>query len=121
MKKLIFTVGALLMYFGMDAQIIVNKVDVTQETETFDVWAFKKPLSVKESFFMDYGQDDFKPHYYDHKSQSINDKDGNKFEKGEWIKLVKFLNANGYEEKSTRDAEIGDQKGRVVTFIKKKI
>lgn len=111
---------AFAMYFSVNAQIFVNKVDITKETETFDVWAFTKPFSTKESFFIDYGQDDFKPHYYDHKTQLISDKDGNKFEKGEWIKLVKYLNANGFEEKSSRDANIGDVKGRVITFVRVK-
>jgi len=93
--KLIFTLICMItLSYSANSQIIVNEVDITKETEMFDVWAFKKPLSSKESYFIDYGQDGFKIHNYDTKKQSIFNKDGVKFEKGEWIKLVKYLNEN---------------------------
>nr|WP_322623705.1 hypothetical protein [uncultured Flavobacterium sp.] len=120
MKKIFFMAAFLFAALQASAQVMVNGKDIATETETFEVWAFKKPFSNKESLFMNYGQDDFKPHYYDHKSQAISNKDGKKFEKGEWLQLTKYLLSQGFEEKSSRDASIGDAKGRVVTFVKKK-
>ena len=115
MKKLIL--GAIVLFSTLSfGQINVNNVDITKTTETFDVWAFIKPFSVKESYFMDYGQDKFRPHYYDHKTQAILDKDGIKFEKGAWIKLVNYLKSQGFEEASSRNMEIGDVKGRIINF-----
>ncbi|MCR5860972.1 hypothetical protein LRS05_01895 [Flavobacterium sp. J372] len=120
MKKFLLACTFLGLTYTAKAQIMVNGIDITKETEMFDVWAVAKPFSTKESFFVDYGQDGFKPHNYDTKAQMIADKDGKKFEKGEWMKLVKYLNSQGFEEKSSRDQNIGDQKGRIITFVKKK-
>jgi len=120
MKKIVLTIGFILTAYCAQSQILVNGVDVTTTAKTFDVWAFTKPFSTKESYFLDYGQEKFKSVNYDTKAQCINDKDGKKFEKGEWIKLVNYLESQGYEEKTSRDANIGDAKGRVVTFVKKK-
>jgi hypothetical protein len=115
MNKLLL--GAILLFSTLGfSQVNVNNIDISKETETFDVWSFVKPFSGKESYFIDYGQDSFKPHYYDHKSQAIFDKDGVKFEKGQWIKLVNYLKTQGFEEATSRTQEIGDVKGRITNF-----
>jgi len=120
MKKFLLIAGLLFAGYQMEAQVIVNGVDINKETEMFDLWAFTKPFSTKESYFVDYGQDGFKSVNYDNKAQSIANAEGKKFEKGEWMKLVKYLSEQGWEEKTSRDANMGDAKGRVVTFVKKK-
>lgn len=118
MKKLLFA-GLVLSFMNLKAQVIVNGNDINKTATTLEVWAIAKPFNTKESMFADYGQDDFKSHYYDHKSQAINDKDGKKFEKGEWVKLLNYLTSEGWEMKSERPGNVGDQKGRIITFVRK--
>lgn len=101
------------------AQVIVNKVDINTQTTTMEVWAVKKPFSDKESFFLDFGQDKFRPHYYDHKTQMISDKEGSKFEKGQWMQLLNYLQSQGWEMQSERPTTIGEQEGRIITFMRK--
>ncbi len=117
MKKLVFSL-ILLISVTASSQVIVNKVDVNEESEIFEVYAFKKPFSTKEVYFGNYGQDNFKLHYYDHKRQAIYDSEGNKFEPGEWLKLYKYLRDNDWKKIDEREEKYGKTKGRVITFEK---
>lgn len=112
MKKAIL-LFAIIASVSMSAQT-VNKEKV--ESNIMEVWAFKKPFSNSESYFADYGQKKFRPHYYDHKTQSISDNDGNKFKKGDWVGLYSYLQSEGWEKTGERPATIGDLEGRVITF-----
>ena len=115
MKKISLFIALFFCLF-MNAQIVVNGNDITKEVDAFEVWAFKKPFSQKESYFINYGQDKFRPHYYDHKTQAVLTADGEKFGKGEWLQLVKYLKEQGFEKTDERLENIGDVQGRVVTF-----
>lgn len=112
MKKIILTVAIALITLTASSQISVNGTDITNEP-LVEVWAFKKPFSTKESIFVNYGQSKFRPHYYD-KNQGI---DG--IEKGEWMKVLKLFINNGFERMDERQDFVGNQEGRVITFIKK--
>lgn len=118
MKKIIKT-ALLLVSLNCFSQIQVNGVDLNKDSEIIEVWAFKKPLTTKESLFVDYGQKKFRPHYYDHKTQCIIDKDGNKFKKGSWLSLVKYLKSQGWSKGEERKSTIGDVTGRIIVFEKK--
>lgn len=122
MKKIILTITIALSAFTMsNAQILVDKKDITQTVDMFDVWCFTKPFTTKECYFIDYGQTGFKPVNYDLKEvQTIRDSLENKFSKGEWIRLVNYLKLNGYEKTGEHESMIGNLKGRVVTFERKK-
>ena len=96
----------------------VNNKSISDETDVFELYAVAKPLSIKESFFVNYGQDKFRLHYYDHKTQAICDDTGKKFKKGDYLKIAKFLKLKGWKKTDEREVSIGDQKGRVVTFQK---
>ena len=100
-------------------QIIVNKEDIKEKVTMFEVWAFKKPFTSQECYFIDYGQKNFKPSNYDLLEQGIKDKDGKKFEKGEWIKLYQFLESQGFVRDNEREEKIGNIKGRIITFKRK--
>ena len=117
MKKIVLFFALVICIYA-NGQIIVNGNDITKETETFEVWAFKKPFSQKEVYFANYGQDKFRPHYYDHKTQAIRNANGEKFEKGEWLQLLKYLKSQGFEKTDERQENIGDIIGRVITFEK---
>ena len=117
-KLLLIALLLFLVSHSVNAQIIVNNIDITNEVDTFEVWAFKKPLSNKESLFINFGQDKFRPHYYDHKTQRISKSDGFVFKKGSWLKLYSFLKKEGWVKFDERNETIGDIKGRVVTFEK---
>lgn len=117
MKQLLFGIAMAITTTSF-SQVIVNKVDVNDAAKTIEVWAFVKHFTVEECYFMNYGQEKFRPNYYDHKTQMISDKDRNKFKKGEWLKLTNYLESQGWEQKSERKATIGDLEGRVTTFIK---
>ncbi len=75
-----------------------------------------KPFSTKESYFVNFGQEKFRLHYYDHKTQAIFDADGGKFNKGEWLKLMQYLRAEGWKKTDERQEMLGNNEGRVVTF-----
>lgn len=96
----------------------VNGKDLKNETDYFELWMFKKPFTSQECYFVDYGQEKFKPHYYDHKRQAITDNSGQKFEKGKYVKLAKFLKESGWKKTGQREAEIGDIKGTIISFEK---
>lgn len=100
-------------------QITVNKEDIKDKVEIFEVWSFKKPFSSKECYFIDYGQKNFKPVNYDLMGQGVIDKDGRKFEKGEWLSLLQYLESQGFIKDGERSETIGDINGRVTTFKKK--
>lgn len=119
MKKIIFSIALVFMGFSVHSQIMVNEHDITTDTNTFEVWAFVKPFNTKESYFVNYGQDKFRPNYYDHKSQAVFNKDNVKFEKGQWLQLYNYILSMGYVQQSERQAKIGDAEGRVITFAKK--
>lgn len=99
-------------------QIIVNKEDIKDKVTIFEVWAFKKPFTQKECYFIDYGQENFKPFNYDLKEQGIKDSEGKKFEKGEWLKLIQYIESQGFAKDSERSESIGDVQGRIITFKK---
>lgn len=117
MKKILFS---LLICFSaaFSAQIITSKEDIKDKIDVFEVWAFVKPFTLKECYFINYGQKKFRPNNYDLVGQGIFDKDNRKFEKGEWIQLVQYLKSQGFEKKEERTGYIGDLTGRVVTFEK---
>ena len=105
---------------GASAQVVVNKKDINQEVKSFELYAFKKPFSTKESYFINYGQENFKIHYYDHKRQAVFNAEGEKFSKGSWLKLVEYLEAQGWEKTEERLENIGNNQGRVITFKRSK-
>ena len=112
MKKLITILAIASITFAANSQIIVNGNDISNES-IIEVWVFKKPLTSKEVFFANFGQDKFRPHYYDHKTQKI---DG--VGKAESIKLLKLMRDNGFTKIDEREENIGNVKGRVLTFEK---
>lgn len=118
MKKLIllFTLTASVLVFS---QIITNKKDIKDQVSVFEVWAFKKPFTQKECYFINYGQEKFKPSNYDLLGQGISNKDNRKFEKGEWLQLVQYLESQNFYKDEERPETIGDVQGRIVTFKKK--
>lgn len=117
MKKILISLGVMFSSV-IYSQIIVNKEDIKDKVDEFEVWAFKKPFTSKDCYFINYGQKKFTPSNYDLLGQGIIDKDGNKFEKGEWLRLSKYLREQGFKKESEREEYIGDLKGRVITFIK---
>lgn len=111
MKRLLLLA---LLISGIVSAQTVNSVKI--DTELMEVWAFIKPFNNAESYFMDYGQKKFRPHYYDHKTQRIFNNDGKYFEKGEWLALYSFLKEEGWKKTDERASKIGDIQGRVITF-----
>ncbi|WP_312922588.1 hypothetical protein [Empedobacter brevis] len=118
--KNILVISSIIISGFVNAQIITNKEDISEKVEMFEVWAFKKPFSLKESYFINYGQDKFKPNNYDLVGQGIQDKEGKKFDKGEWLKLVQYLEKNGFYKQEERAETIGNVEGRIITFKKEK-
>ncbi len=118
MRKFILAAVILFSSLGF-SQIIVNNEDIKNKTSMFEVWAYKKPFSQKECYFIDYGQSDFNPVLCDYKTQSISDSNSLKFEKGEWIKLIQYIESQGFEKNAERTQAIGSGIARVITFKKK--
>ncbi len=117
MKKIIVALFIATSSF-ISAQIITSKEDIKDKVDVFEVWAFIKPFTMKECYFINYGQKKFKPNNYDLVGQGIFDKDNRKFEKGEWLQLVQYLKSQGFEKKEERPGTIGDITGRIATFEK---
>jgi len=121
MKERALIISALiLLSIIVNSQVVVNGVDLNKEVEAFEVWAFKKPFSQKESLFINYGQDGFRSVNYDSKKQSVFNKDGVKFMKGEYLKLHLYLKDQGWIKTSERETSMGNNEGRVIMFEKKK-
>lgn len=118
MKRILIIVLIVFATTNTIAQVIVNGHDLNKEVEIFELWAFKKPFNNKESLFVNYDQDKFRSHYYDHKTQRIYDNKGEYFEKGEYLKLYKYLKSQGWQKIDERFEQFGDAEGRVITFEK---
>lgn len=103
-----------ILFCGICSAQTVNGKEIN--TDIVEVWAFAKPFSNKESYFADFGQKKFRPHYYDHKTQRINDDNGNPFEKGEWVALLSYMKEKGWVVSGERPANIGNAQGRIITF-----
>jgi hypothetical protein len=116
MKKLITFSILMSFFFGYNQTI--NGVNISEKTKLFELYAFKKPFSIEESFFIDYGQDKFRPHYYDHKTQAIINDEGEKFKKGDYIGILKFMKLKGWQKINERESFIGDIRGRIITYEK---
>lgn len=117
MNKILFFL-AIIISTIYSAQIITSKEDIKGKVDTFEVWAFIKPFNMKESYFINYGQNKFRPNNYDLLGQGIFDKENRKFEKGEWLQIVQYLKSQGFEKKEERPGTIGDITGRIATFEK---
>jgi hypothetical protein len=118
MKK-VLVLGLLLVNGLGFSQINVNKEDIKDKVTMFEVWAFKKPFTSKECYFINYGQDNFKPSNYDLLGQGIRNANDDKFEKGEWLKLIQYLESQGFIKDDERNETIGNINGRIITFKKK--
>lgn len=116
MRKII-TFLLLFVAFYTNAQVIVNKENLNEVADSFDLFVAIKPFTTEECVFIDYGQDKFKPNNYDLKDvQAVYDKDGNKFKKGDYRKLVKYLEAEGWKQTDKRMSKIGNIDINIVTF-----
>ena len=113
-----FVIFSLLILFGVssNAQVYVNGVDLNKESEIITIYAFKKPFSTKECYFCDYGHDGFRLANYDSKKQCIKDKNGKKFERGEYMKLYSYLKSQGWKKSDEFEESLGDNKGRAIIF-----
>ena len=120
MKSVVLILVLVFMGLSLSAQVLVNGMDINKEAEVITIYAFKKPFSTKECFFCDFGQDNFRLHYYDAKKQCIKDKDGRKFEKGEYVKLYTYLKSQGQEKIDEFEEMLGDIKGRAIMFERSK-
>ncbi|MEO7700325.1 MAG: hypothetical protein ABIZ04_13965 [Opitutus sp.] len=116
MKSLLSAVALVLFSLPASAQVLVGNTDLNKSVTTFDLYAFKKPFNTKECYFVNFGQKDFKLHFYDHSSQSVRRADGTKFEKGEWLQMVNYLKTQGWTKTDQRTEKLGNIEGRVITF-----
>ena len=117
MKSIIL--GLFLIIAGTGySQVIVNKTDLNKSVKTFELHMAKKPLTSKDCYYVDYGQDNFKEHFYDHKKQAAFDGNNRKFEKGEYMKLLNYLESQGWVKDSQRETNLGDVDITVFLFRK---
>lgn len=117
MKK-IFTLSMLLsLSITSYSQVIVNNENLNEVAESFELYSAIKPFTTEECVFIDYGQDKFKPNNYDLKDlQAVYDKDGNKFKKGEYRKLVKYLESEGWKATDKRTSKIGNIETNITIY-----
>ncbi len=113
---LLFAICESISSTSVNAQVLVNNQDLNVAVEIFELYAFKKPFSTKECYFVNFGQDRFKLHFYDHKTQAVFDAEGKKFEKGEWLRMLNYLRVQGWRKADERTEKLGNNEGRVVTF-----
>jgi hypothetical protein len=100
--------------------LMVNGQDLNTTVKMFELYSAKKPFTNKECFYIDSGNNNFKPQNYDvTKNQAIFDKDGKKFEKGENMRLAQYLDDAGWVEAGTRQTTQGDVPVTVVRYKKK--
>ena len=119
MKKTLLTVTFTIISFCASAQIMVNKEDLNQVADSFELYSAIKPFTTEECVFIDYGQDKFRPNNYDLKDvQAIYDKDGNKFKKGDYRKAVKYIESHGWKATDKRSSKIGNVDINITIFEK---
>ena len=100
--------------------LMVNGQDLNTTVKMFELYSSKKPFTNKECFYIDSGNNNFKSQNYDvTKNQSIFDKDGKKFEKGENMRLAQYLDDAGWVEAATRQTTQGDVPVTVVRYKRK--
>jgi hypothetical protein len=107
-----------LIRFISIGQVYVNNVDMNTTVKQFELHLAKKPFSNKECLYVDYGQN-FKEHFYDLKGQGIEDSTHTQFKKGEYIKLLNYLDSQGWTKDSQREGELGDVKINIILFKRK--
>lgn len=119
MKKTLLTLLLVGLPILTQAQVMVNSVDLNESTDTFELYVAKKPFTNDECVFIDYGQKGFKRSNYDLRdTQAVYDKDGNKFKKGDYSKLLRYLENEGWKMKDKRQSEIGTVKTDIIIFGK---
>ncbi len=111
MRKLFFIL-LIITTSTIQSQIVVNNTDIS-DLEIFEVWAFKKPFTMKDVYFVNYGQKKFRPNYYNSPKQRIRG-----IERGEYLKLIQLMERNNYSKIDERIDFIGDNQGRVMVFKK---
>lgn len=115
--------AAVAILFGLasatQAQVYVNDVNLNTTVTQFEIHMCKKPFTTKDCYYADYGQK-FKEGDYDVvKRQAIYDSTGTKFEKGEYVRMLNYLNATGWKRSSQRITKIGNIDVQVILFEKK--
>jgi hypothetical protein len=101
-------------------QLIVNNQDLNKTVKNFELHLAIKPFTSKQCLYIDYGQDGFRESNYDlNEKQSIYDSTGNKFVKGDYMKLYNYLTAIGWEKDSQRESSLGDVKISIILFKRK--
>ena len=119
MKKVVLGLALVLGTLVSNAQLVVNGVDLNKEAKTIEVYQSKSylPFAFRDRLFIDYGQKGF----YDFKysfvmTQSIFDKDGRKFKRGEHIRLLNYLREQGWTALQDREYRLSGQKVWVTIY-----
>ena len=100
--------------------LMVNGQDLNTTVKMFELYSAKKPFNFIESCRVKTKNNNFKSQNYDvTKNQSIFDKDGKKFEKGENMRLAQYLDDAGWVEAATRQTTQGDVPVTVVRYKRK--
>lgn len=118
--KNIFILFTLLSCYSSFGQLIVNGKDLNKTVKSFELHMAVKPFTSKQSLYIDYGQDGFKEVNYDlSDKQSVYDSLGQKFSKGEYMKLSNYLDATGWIRDNQRESKLGDVKINIMMYRRK--
>lgn len=107
MKRLFLLIG-IIMSITSYGQLYVGDVDLNVTVKTFELHVAKAGFSNKERLYIDYGQKKFREFDYDSdittygQFQAIYDSNKVKFKKGEFIRLMNYLDSQGWEQVSQR-------------------
>ncbi len=117
MRKIML--GAILLFsiFTFGQTVEVNKKDINQY-EYIEVYLAKHLFNLKESVFVNTGDNNFKETNRDATKNQRVIWDGEKLQKGNYFILRKFLIENGWKITDTRVSKIGEDQVTIHTFTK---
>lgn len=120
MKKIMMILAMVIFSMTSKAQVYVNNVDLNKTVKMFELHMAIKPLTSKQCYYVDYGQEGFRENNYDIlEKQAICDSTKTKFVKGEYLKLINYLDSQGWVKDSQRESKIGNVRVDIILFRKK--
>lgn len=119
---------ALLSTMTISAQVYVGDIDLNTTVKSFELHVAKAGFSNKDRLYIDYGQK-FREFDYDvengtyGQSQGVYDSAKVKFKKGEYLRLINYLDSQGWQQVSQRTISppaFSDSKSIITAYLFKR-
>jgi hypothetical protein len=116
--RLLLVALVLTLSSNVYSQVYVNNVDLNKAVKMFELHCTLRPFTPVPCLYIDYGQK-FIETFYDSKTQAVCDSNNVKFKKGELMKLMQYLDNQGWIVVSQRDYNLTTITGSIITYKRK--